>query len=69
MRYGQTIMAAHAALRIARSGRVLVLLPTQDLLTQTVEAWRREAAYRIIGGGLFSERSPGYGQTTRRIPP
>ncbi|MBT2407692.1 MULTISPECIES: DEAD/DEAH box helicase [unclassified Streptomyces] len=37
---GKTIMAAAAALRLARGGRVLVLLPTLDLLTQTVREWR-----------------------------
>ncbi|MFE2728923.1 Helicase associated domain protein [Kitasatospora sp. NPDC059327] len=38
---GKTISAASAALRIARDGRVLVLLPTLDLLTQTVQEWRK----------------------------
>jgi superfamily II DNA or RNA helicase len=37
---GKTIIAAHSALRLARNGRVLVLLPTLDLLTQTVREWR-----------------------------
>jgi superfamily II DNA or RNA helicase len=37
---GKTIMAAAAAKRIAPKGRVLVLVPTLDLLTQTVQAWR-----------------------------
>ncbi|WP_404962708.1 Helicase associated domain protein [Streptomyces sp. 147326] len=37
---GKTFMAAAAALRLARHGRVLVLLPTLDLLTQTVRGWR-----------------------------
>ncbi|MEU6315682.1 Helicase associated domain protein [Streptomyces sp. NPDC047014] len=37
---GKTFMAAAAALRLARGGRVLVLLPTLDLLTQTVREWR-----------------------------
>ncbi|WP_030724082.1 DEAD/DEAH box helicase [Streptomyces sp. NRRL F-2580] len=37
---GKTFMAAAAALRLARHGRVLVLLPTIDLLTQTVREWR-----------------------------
>ncbi|MFA7767774.1 DEAD/DEAH box helicase [Streptomyces sp. NRRL S-448] len=37
---GKTVMAAAAALRLARHGRVLVLLPTLDLLTQTVREWR-----------------------------
>ncbi|WUL62291.1 Helicase associated domain protein [Streptomyces sp. NBC_00344] len=37
---GKTFIAAHAALRLARNGRVLVLLPTLDLLTQTVREWR-----------------------------
>ncbi|MEU2629260.1 Helicase associated domain protein [Kitasatospora sp. NPDC007106] len=38
---GKTISAAHVALRVAPSGRVLVLVPTLDLLTQTVEEWRK----------------------------
>ncbi|WP_327241057.1 DEAD/DEAH box helicase [Streptomyces sp. NBC_01320] len=37
---GKTLIAAHSALRLARNGRVLVLLPTLDLLTQTVREWR-----------------------------
>lgn len=36
---GKTLMAAAAALRLARGGRVLVLLPTLDLLTQTMREW------------------------------
>ncbi|WP_431985389.1 Helicase associated domain protein [Streptomyces qinglanensis] len=39
---GKTLVAAHSALRLAKGGRVLVLLPTLDLLTQTVEEWRQE---------------------------
>ncbi|MEV7471701.1 Helicase associated domain protein [Streptomyces kronopolitis] len=39
---GKTLMAAHAAMQIAKGGRVLVLLPTLDLLTQTVREWRAE---------------------------
>ncbi|MFE7328177.1 Helicase associated domain protein [Streptomyces sp. NPDC057565] len=37
---GKTLMGAHTALRVARTGRVLVLVPTLDLLVQTVAAWR-----------------------------
>ncbi|MER6450831.1 DEAD/DEAH box helicase [Streptomyces venezuelae] len=37
---GKTFIAAAAALRLARHGRVLVLLPTLDLLTQTVREWQ-----------------------------
>ncbi|MGW0572982.1 Helicase associated domain protein [Streptomyces tauricus] len=36
---GKTIMAAAAAKRIAPKGRILVLVPTLDLLSQTVQAW------------------------------
>ncbi|WP_093489748.1 DEAD/DEAH box helicase [Streptomyces sp. 2112.2] len=39
---GKTLMAAHAAMRVSKGGRVLVLLPTLDLLTQTVREWRAE---------------------------
>lgn len=37
---GKTFMGAHTALRVARTGRVLVLVPTLDLLVQTFAAWR-----------------------------
>ncbi|WP_331751530.1 Helicase associated domain protein (plasmid) [Streptomyces sp. NBC_00715] len=37
---GKTIIAAASAKRIAPKGRILVLVPTLDLLTQTVKAWR-----------------------------
>ncbi|WP_328665221.1 Helicase associated domain protein [Streptomyces sp. NBC_00322] len=37
---GKTMIAASAARRIVPNGRVLVLVPTLDLLTQTVKAWR-----------------------------
>ncbi|MFD3875941.1 Helicase associated domain protein [Streptomyces sp. NPDC058623] len=37
---GKTFIAAAAALRLARGGRVLVLLPTLDLLAQTAREWR-----------------------------
>ncbi|MFJ3833808.1 Helicase associated domain protein [Streptomyces sp. NPDC090046] len=36
---GKTIMAAEAARRLVPGGRVLVLVPTLELLTQTVRAW------------------------------
>ncbi|EKX65607.1 Helicase associated domain protein [Streptomyces ipomoeae] len=38
---GKTITAAWAALECFRGGRILVLVPTLDLLVQTVQAWRR----------------------------
>ncbi|NJQ07361.1 DEAD/DEAH box helicase family protein [Streptomyces lonarensis] len=38
---GKTVMAAVAAQRLAPTGRVLVLVPTVLLLSQTVAAWRR----------------------------
>ncbi|MFH9118493.1 DEAD/DEAH box helicase [Streptomyces globisporus] len=37
---GKTFMGAHTALRLARTGQVLVLVPTLDLLVQTFAAWR-----------------------------
>ncbi|MFJ7258330.1 Helicase associated domain protein [Streptomyces sp. NPDC098085] len=37
---GKTFMGAHTASRVARSGGVLVLVPTLDLLVQTIAAWR-----------------------------
>ncbi|WP_028815367.1 DEAD/DEAH box helicase [Streptomyces flavidovirens] len=36
---GKTIIAAASANRIVSKGRILVLVPTLDLLTQTVKAW------------------------------
>lgn len=39
---GKTIMAAHAAKRLAPHGRVLILVPTLELLSQTIAAWRGE---------------------------
>ncbi|MFI1360204.1 Helicase associated domain protein [Streptomyces sp. NPDC020898] len=38
---GKTYTAAVAALECFRSGRILVMVPTLDLLVQTVQAWRR----------------------------
>ncbi|MFI6143720.1 Helicase associated domain protein [Streptomyces griseus] len=38
---GKTITAAMAALKLCPAGVIGVLVPTLDLLTQTVEAWRR----------------------------
>lgn len=40
-RSGKTITAAWAALEGFRGGRILVMVPTLDLLVQTVQAWRR----------------------------
>ncbi|MFH8843172.1 Helicase associated domain protein [Streptomyces sp. NPDC017868] len=37
---GKTVIAAAAAKRLVPRGRVLVLVPTLDLLTQTVRVWR-----------------------------
>ncbi|MFG2903298.1 helicase, partial [Streptomyces zaomyceticus] len=36
----ETIIAAASAKRLVPKGRILVLVPTLDLLTQTVRAWR-----------------------------
>lgn len=37
---GKTIIAAASAKRLVPKGRILVLVPTLDLLTQTVQEWR-----------------------------
>ncbi|MEU3295753.1 Helicase associated domain protein [Streptomyces longwoodensis] len=37
---GKTMIAAASAKRLVPKGRILVLVPTLDLLTQTVQAWR-----------------------------
>jgi superfamily II DNA or RNA helicase len=42
---GKTIIAAASAKRIVPKGRVLVLVPTLDLLAQTVKAWH-DAGHR-----------------------
>ncbi|GAA1252327.1 DEAD/DEAH box helicase [Streptomyces aureus] len=42
---GKTVIAAASAKRIVPRGRVLVLVPTLDLLAQTVKAWH-EAGHR-----------------------
>ncbi|MGW1752205.1 Helicase associated domain protein [Streptomyces sp. NPDC002092] len=42
---GKTIMAAASARRLVPGGRVLVLVPTLDLLAQTVRAWH-EAGHK-----------------------
>nr|WP_237539556.1 DEAD/DEAH box helicase family protein [Streptomyces sp. SID4951] len=36
---GKTLIAARTASRLAARGRVLVLVPTLDLLSQTVRSW------------------------------
>lgn len=36
---GKTLIAARTAARLAAHGRVLVLVPTLDLLSQTVRSW------------------------------
>ncbi|MBQ0975714.1 Helicase associated domain protein [Streptomyces sp. RK31] len=38
---GKTITAAWSALECFRGGRILVMVPTLDLLVQTAQAWRR----------------------------
>ncbi|WP_405958935.1 Helicase associated domain protein [Streptomyces sp. NBC_00868] len=38
---GKTITAATAALECFRGGRILVMVPTLDLLVQTAQAWRQ----------------------------
>ncbi|MFJ4519003.1 Helicase associated domain protein [Streptomyces sp. NPDC088770] len=38
---GKTLIAARTTARIASRGRVLVLLPTLDLLSQTIRSWRQ----------------------------
>lgn len=42
---GKTLIAAAAARRLAPNGRTLVLVPTLDLLSQTVKAWH-DAGHR-----------------------
>lgn len=42
---GKTLIAAAAAKRLAPNGRTLVLVPTLDLLSQTVKAWH-DAGHR-----------------------
>jgi len=37
---GKTFMSAHTGIRVAHSGSILVLVPTLDLLGQTIRTWR-----------------------------
>ncbi|MFE6829072.1 Helicase associated domain protein [Streptomyces sp. NPDC057690] len=50
---GKTIMAAVAARRLVPRGRVLVLVPTLDLLAQTVRAWH-EAGHKGLAVAVCS---------------
>src|SRR5258705_13214188 len=44
---GKTYTAAVAALNLFRDGRILVMVPTLDLLVQTAQAWRT-ASHRSL---------------------
>ncbi|WUX64156.1 DEAD/DEAH box helicase family protein [Streptomyces sp. NBC_01431] len=52
---GKTFTAASAALDMFPRGRVLVLVPTLDLLVQTAQAWRPTGG--PPGGRVFHGRT------------
>ncbi|WP_405655076.1 DEAD/DEAH box helicase family protein [Streptomyces sp. NBC_00019] len=62
---GKTLIAAHSAQRLS-ARRVLVLVPTLDLLTQTAGAWRRGGRTGAMIGvcSLRAEESQGLPCTT-----
>ncbi|MFF2780895.1 DEAD/DEAH box helicase family protein [Streptomyces sp. NPDC058052] len=47
---GKTLTAAHIADQTARDGHVLVVVPTLQLLVQTIQRWRQRAgtAWRSV---------------------
>ena len=57
---GKTIMAAASALECFPEGRILVTVPTLDLLVQTAQAWRL-VGHRapMVAGRLVLEASGG----------
>ncbi|WNI20600.1 Helicase associated domain protein [Streptomyces sp. ITFR-16] len=55
---GKTITAASAALDTFRDGRVLVMVPTLDLLVQTARAWRRVGHRAPMAGVCSLEKDP-----------
>ncbi|MGW7209925.1 DEAD/DEAH box helicase family protein [Streptomyces sp. NPDC054837] len=62
---GKTLIAAHSAQRLS-ARRVLVLVPTLDLLTQTAGAWRRGGRTGAMIGvcSLRADESQGLPCTT-----
>ncbi|MFD6548540.1 Helicase associated domain protein [Streptomyces sp. NPDC058398] len=59
---GKTLIAARATARIAPRGRALVLLPTLDLLSQTIRAWhtagRKGAAIAVCSARQALDHEP-----------
>lgn len=51
-------MGAHIAQRVARSGPVLVVVPTLDLLVQTVAAWRNAGRSGLMVAVCSLRRDP-----------
>ncbi|MFJ4467352.1 Helicase associated domain protein [Streptomyces sp. NPDC089424] len=51
---GKTVMAAASAKRLVPRGRVLVVVPTLDLLAQTVRAWHEVGHGGAGGCGVFA---------------
>ncbi|MEU3620673.1 Helicase associated domain protein [Streptomyces sp. NPDC006872] len=56
---GKTIIAAVSAKRLVPSGRILVIVPTLDLLTQTVKAWRNAGHTGAAVAVCSLEEDPG----------
>lgn len=59
---GKTLIAARTAARVAPRGRVLVLLPTLDLLSQTIRSWhlagRKGAAVAVCSARQALDHEP-----------
>lgn len=55
---GKTITAAWAALENFRNGRILVMVPTLDLLVQTIQVWRRVGHRSLMVAVCSLENDP-----------
>ncbi|MFD8576690.1 Helicase associated domain protein [Streptomyces virginiae] len=59
---GKTLTAAHIANRTAGDGNVLVVVPTLELLAQTIQRWRQAGrGGTVIGVSSMKQRASGLG--------
>ncbi|MFI7278615.1 Helicase associated domain protein [Streptomyces sp. NPDC049879] len=69
---GKTLIGVHAARRMAAYGRVLVLVPTLELLAQTAREWRREgrqgAMYAVCSLDTHADLTAAGARTTNSAP-
>ncbi|MBT2212434.1 DEAD/DEAH box helicase family protein [Actinomadura sp. NEAU-AAG7] len=65
---GKTYVGAEASLALAAHGRVLIVVSTLELLTQTARAWRRWRCCRRRRGGNAIPAGSGYRSTGRGSP-